>query len=66
MIEKPRISLETTVKNTNEFLDKICERLKSLLGHAFVANNNQTQFSKYLKNNLNDHKFLVICDFAKN
>ena len=51
------MSLKTIVKNTNEFIGEICERSNV---------QNQAQFLKYLKNNLDDDEFLAIYDFAEN
>lgn len=61
----PRTSLETSMKCTSEFIDDFCAKMKLLLPHSFVVKQ-QSDFLRNLKKSLQDHEFIVICDFAEN
>lgn len=62
---QPRATLETFVKSKFEFIDAFCEQVVNLLPHAFVAEE-QTKYSRHLKEMLNEGEFLVLSDFAEN
>lgn len=64
-VAKPRMTLETLLKNADEFIDELCDGAKNLLGHAFIAKN-QAHYFKHMKENLQEGEFLVVCDFAEN
>ncbi|XP_074096802.1 uncharacterized protein LOC141525991 [Cotesia typhae] len=64
-ISKPRSSLETIIKPTEEFVEKFCSELEILLPHSFIAKE-QAQFLKTLKETLKPNKYVIICDFAEN
>nr|CCQ71355.1 hypothetical protein CcPL6.027 [Cotesia congregata] len=64
-ISKPRSSLETFIKPTEEFIENFCSELKVLLPHSFIAKQ-QAKFLKTLKETLKPNEFVIICDFAEN
>lgn len=64
-ISKPRSSLETFIKPTEEFVENFCSELKVLLPHSFIAKE-QAKFLKTLKETLKPNEFVIICDFAEN
>ncbi|XP_074096076.1 uncharacterized protein LOC141525460 [Cotesia typhae] len=64
-ISKPRSSLETIIKPTEEFVEKFCSELEILLPHSFIAKE-QAQFLKTLKETLKPNEYVIICDFAEN
>ncbi|XP_044592047.1 uncharacterized protein LOC123270171 [Cotesia glomerata] len=64
-ISKPRSSLETIIKPTEEFVEKFCGELEILLPHSFIAKE-QAQFLKTLKETLKPNEYVIICDFAEN
>lgn len=64
-ISTDRSSLETIVKNCEEFIDELLEALNNLLRHSYIAKQ-QSKYFKDLKENLPPGCFIVICDFAQN
>lgn len=64
-ISKPRTSLTTVLQNATEFIDEFCEKMESLLSHAFIAKK-QSTYVHNLKESLKQGEFLVVCDFAEN
>lgn len=64
-ITKPRSSLETLTKPTEEFVEEYCSEVKTLLPHSFIAKE-QASFLKTLKETLKPNEFVIICDFAEN
>jgi hypothetical protein len=64
-ISVDRCNLETIVKRSAEFIDMLCEKLKLLVQHDFIAKQ-QTSFMNQLKENLKDSEFLVTLDFSEN
>ena len=57
-----RSSLETVSKTSDEFIDAICEKLKVLIPHSFIATQ-QASFYKERKSSLKPGELLVIADF---
>lgn len=60
-----RSTLLTVVSSTDNYLDKLCEKMNKLKIHSFVAKK-QSEFIKYKKNNLSNTEVLVTFDFAEN
>lgn len=49
-----KISYETFVKKSSDFVDSFCENITSLLPRHYIA-----------KESLNENEYVVICDFAE-
>lgn len=64
-ISVDRDSLETIIKQTDSFLDSLCEKLQTLLPHSFVSKE-QGAFMAHKKSALEENEYLVICDFSEN
>lgn len=64
-ISKPRTTLTTCLQDPIEFAQDLCEKLKDLVPHNFIAGQ-QASFLKAQKESLGDDEFLVISDFAEN
>ena len=64
-ISTPRTTMERFQKDTDDFIEYFCVKLRDLLPHAFIAMH-QSSFSRELKLNLKDGEFQVIVDFAEN
>ncbi|CAH0562925.1 unnamed protein product [Brassicogethes aeneus] len=64
-VSTPRETLETTIKNTDDFVDDFGEKLKALLPHNFIAKE-QAAYLRRLKECLKEDEFIVIVDFAEN
>lgn len=62
---KPRSSLETVIKTSDEFVDDFCRNIKTLLPHSFVAKQ-QASYLKELKETLQHGEFITVCDYAEN
>ncbi|KAK3927342.1 ARL14 effector protein [Frankliniella fusca] len=60
-----RCSLETCVKESDEFVQMFIEQLKTLLTHHFMAKE-QAKYFQSVKENLKEGEALTICDFAEN
>lgn len=60
-----RSTLRTEISDADDFVDIFCECLLKLKSHSFIAKE-QSSFCKYVKNNIKDDEFLVLCDFAEN
>ncbi len=60
-----RSTLQSFTDNTEEFVEKFCEKLDQLRRHDFIAKK-QSQFCSEKKDKLEDGEFLVVCDFAEN
>lgn len=64
-ISTDRCQLETLTKTTEDFIAYFLEKLKALIPHNFLSQQ-QSSFIKDLKNNLAVNEFLVSLDFAEN
>lgn len=64
-VSTDRATLETMVKKSDQFIDSLLEQLILLLKHSFIAKK-QSDFLKWVKENLPVGYFLVLCDFAEN
>jgi len=64
-VSQPKTTLETFIKDASDFLHDFCSKIKNLLPHAFVAEQ-QTKYINDLKNNLMIGEFVVLADFAEN
>lgn len=60
-----RTTLETVVKNQDDFVETLLEKLLQLRRHDFVAKQ-QSAYLKDKKENLAVGQALVVCDFAEN
>ncbi|CAM1301229.1 Uncharacterised protein r2_g1101 [Pycnogonum litorale] len=60
-----RSTLSTTTDKFDDFLDNLCERLKNLRFHDFIASS-QSQYLQKQKRELKYGEFLVILDFSEN
>ncbi|CAD6240964.1 GSCOCG00012599001-RA-CDS [Cotesia congregata] len=64
-VSTPKVTLETTIKSTLDFVDDFCEKLVALLPHNFIAKE-QAAYLRALKESITENKFIVIVDFAEN
>lgn len=60
-----RCSLDTVVKESDEFFEDFAEQLFGLNPHGFISKQ-QSEFLKETKNNLKPNEFVVISDFSEN
>lgn len=60
-----RSTLETVIKNVDEFLDCLMESLDKLLSHSFTAKQ-QSQYLNLLKTTIQTGVFLTLLDFSEN
>lgn len=60
-----RCSMETVVKNTDDFIDDFLETLLKLKTHAFISNQQKEHYSE-IKENLTEGHVVANCDFAEN
>ncbi|KAK3931114.1 ARL14 effector protein [Frankliniella fusca] len=60
-----RCSLETCIKDSDDFVQMFVEQLTTLLTHHFVAKEQAKYFQK-AKENLQEGEALTVCDFAEN
>lgn len=60
-----RCTLETLESSTNDFFDKLSEKLRRLLTHSYIAKQ-QNLFLIKKKKELNRGECVVICDFSEN
>lgn len=60
-----RTSLETLQSSTEEYLDKLADKLRRLLTHAYIAKEQSTFFNQK-KTELQPGECVVICDFSEN
>ncbi|KAK3911472.1 putative cytochrome P450 513E1 [Frankliniella fusca] len=60
-----RCCLETTIKDTDDYLETLIEQLKKLLQHHFISKQ-QSKFFKEMKNNLKDGEDAVQSYYLKN
>ncbi|XP_047143181.1 uncharacterized protein LOC105848514 isoform X1 [Hydra vulgaris] len=63
-LKTDRYSLETIVKNLDEFLEELTNNLYELTKHHYVSKS-QTYFLKQLKENLKANECIIQMDFAK-
>ncbi|KAI4473734.1 hypothetical protein M0804_015206 [Polistes exclamans] len=64
-VSTPKVTLETTIKSTLDFVDDFCEKLVALLPHNFIAKE-QAAYLRALKEFITENEFIVIVDFAEN
>ncbi|XP_044588550.1 uncharacterized protein LOC123267774 isoform X1 [Cotesia glomerata] len=64
-VSTPKVTLETTIKSTLDFVDDFCEKLVALLPHNFIAKE-QAAYLRALKESITENEFMVIVDFAEN
>lgn len=64
-VSTPKVTLETTIKNTLDFVNDFCEKLVALLPHNFIAKE-QAAYLRALKESITENEFIVIVDFAEN
>lgn len=57
--------METIVKSAESFVLQFTDQLQHLIPHHFIANQ-QSDFFKNKKENLQPNEMLIICDFAEN
>lgn len=60
-----RSTLLTVVSTVEEYVEELCEKMKKLKIHSYIAKN-QTKFIKHKKENLSEGQVLVTFDFAEN
>lgn len=60
-----RCTLETVVKEKNEFIEEFMEELLKLKPHSFIANMQKDYFNS-VKSSLQAGEVAIICDFAEN
>lgn len=60
-----RTNLETLQSSTDDLLDKLSNKLMSLLPHVFIAQQ-QSQFLAECKDNLQPGNYVVIADYSEN
>ena len=60
-----RCTMETFSKSADEFVDTLCEKLKVLLPHSFIAKQ-QSAFQAKLKSELLPGELLITADFSEN
>lgn len=60
-----RSILRTEITDAVDFAEELCECLFKLKSHSFI-DDEQSSFLKYLKKNLKEGEFLLLCDFAEN
>ncbi|XP_065641529.1 uncharacterized protein LOC136073616 [Hydra vulgaris] len=64
-LKTDRYSLETIVKNLDEFLEELTNNLYELTKHHYVSKS-QTYYLKQLKENLKANEYIIQMDFAEN
>ena len=64
-LKTDRCSLETIVKNPDDFLEELTDNLYKLTKHHYVSKS-QTCFLKQLKENLKPNECIMQMDFAEN
>lgn len=64
-IKQKQMTLETLVKDSNDFISYLSERIIDLLPHAYIAQE-QSKFSRDLKENLKDGEFHATVGYAEN
>ncbi|CAG9773247.1 unnamed protein product [Ceutorhynchus assimilis] len=64
-VTKPKTSLEKITVTSEEFVKSFCIAARIFLQHSFIARKQASHF-KFVKNNLENHESLIICDFAEN
>ena len=60
-----RSELVTMVLSLHDFMDRLCDRVETLVRHDFVAKS-QAQYLDTLTNNIADGEIVVIGDFSEN
>lgn len=64
-VSTDRSTLETFIKDSDEFIEGLVDSLSSLLRHSFIAKQ-QSKYFKDSKENLAAGHFIVICDYSQN
>lgn len=64
-VNTPKTELQNFSMNTQDFIKYLGEKTEKLLPHSFVAQE-QSKFTRELKDKLKDGEFLVQVDFAEN
>lgn len=64
-ISNPKTTLETMIKPADEFVSYLSSKIYDLLPHAYIAQQ-QSKFSRELKDRLGNGEFQVIIDYAEN
>ena len=60
-----RSTLETMTKSSDEFVDSLCEKLKALQSHSFIATQ-QGKFYEDCKASLEPREVVISADFSEN
>ena len=60
-----RTTLLTITQPRDEYIDNLADLLHKLTRHSYVAKS-QSDYTKFLKNNITAHKLIIQGDFAEN
>ena len=60
-----RCTLKQECLPSDEFIEVLCDRIKVLITHSFISNE-QTKFISDKRENLKENEILLHCDFAEN
>lgn len=60
-----RCTMDQVEVECQEFVDEFVEKVNDLLPHNFIADQ-QSNYLKYLKENLTSSECIIICDFSEN
>lgn len=64
-IATDRVTLQTQILTTTDFVEELCNKLLVLKPHSFISKQ-QSQYFQFKKNNLDEDEVLIVLDFNEN
>ena len=64
-VSTDRCNLIENIEHFDQFIDSLCKKIVALTRHHFTAKK-QSEFLKYLKENMGLTELIIVCDFSEN